>query len=261
MKTRLIDVFTYTARSARAVLAGACSLLPATAWAQGGPGFLFNPPSASIGAKLSYNVPSVGSDLFGFTRDEFTLDRGDFRSPQFGAEFAVRLTDRVDLATDLGWTRSRLRSQYRDWEDLDGLPIEQDTMFERTSLTFGAKYYLKDRGRSVGQFAWVPDGVAPYVGAGVGVMWHDLTQHGDFVDVDTFDIFTDRLQTKGVAPIADVRAGADFPLGRAAFLVGEARYNFGSGPTRGDYVGFGNTDLSGLTLTLGISFRFSFDRQ
>ncbi len=265
MTRRFIHDFTRTARQigsagfVGAALIGGAVLLPGQAWAQGGSGFLFDPPRASIGAKFSYSVPSAGSDIFGFAREQFTLDGGDFRSPQVGGEFAVRVTERLDLAADLGWTRSRQRSEYRDWVDLDGLPIEQDTTFERTSLTLGAKYYLKDRGRRIGQFAWVPNGVAPYVGAGVGVMWHDLVQSGDFVDIHTYDVYSDRLQTTGVAPIADVRAGADIPVGRAVFLTGEARYNFGSGPSRGDYVGFGDTDLSGLTLTFGISFRFSFD--
>lgn len=239
---------------------GACILLPHTAWAQGGPGFLFEPPRASVGARFSYSMPSAGSDLFGFAREQFTLDNRDFRSPQVGGEVAVRITDRLDLAADVGWTRSRRSSEYRNWEDLDGLPIEQDTAFERTSLTLGAKYYLRDRGRAVGQFAWIPTGFAPYVGAGVGVMWHDLTQAGDFVDLDTYDIFSDRLRTSGVSPIADARVGADFPVGRNVFLVGEARYNFGRGPTGGDYIGFADTDLSGITLTLGISFRFSGNR-
>ena len=236
----------------------ACVLLPSGAWAQGGPGFLFDPPRASVGVRMSYSMPAVGSDLFGFTRERFTIEDQDFRSPQFGGELAVRMTDRVDFVADVAWTRSRGSSEYRDWEDFDGLPIEQETAFERTSLTFGAKYYLGDRGRAVGQFAWIPTRIAPYVGGGVGVMWHDLTQNGDFVDFNTFDVFSDRLRTSGTSAIADARIGADFPVGRRVFLTGEARYHFGNGPTGGDYIGFADTDLSGLTLAFGISLRLPF---
>ena len=264
VKSLILDSFLQQAapagvrRIAFAAVFVAYVLLPTAAWAQGGPGFLFDPPRASIGMRMSYSMPTVGSDLFSFTRERFTLEDRDFRSPQFGGELAVRVTDRVDLVADVAWTRSRSSSEYRDWEDFDGLPIGQETAFERTSLTFGAKYYLGDRGRAVGQFAWIPTKIAPYVGGGVGVMRHDLTQNGDFVDFDTFDVFSDRLGTSGTSAIADARIGADFPVGRRVFLTGEARYHFGSGPTGGDYIGFADTDLSGLTLAFGISFRLPF---
>ncbi len=231
------------------------TLLPGVGLAQG-PGFLFGQPRAHLGARVGYSIPALDSDLFDFTRERFMLEDGGFRSPYFGGEFAIRVVDRLDFAIDLGWTRSRRRSEYRDWEDPDGLPIEQETTFERMSLTFGARYYLTERGRSVGQLAWIPNRIVPYVGGGFGTMWHDFIQEGDFVDLDTLDIFFDRLQASGSAWIADVRGGADFSLSRRVVLTGEARYNFGSGPTGGDYVGFADTDLTGLTLAFGAGFRF-----
>ena len=118
------------------VLAAAL-FLPKPASAQGGPGFLFAQPRASVGARFGYSFPAVGSDLFDFTRQQFTLDDSDFRSPYLGGEVAVRVAERVDVVVDFGWARSKRSSEYRDWEDLDDLPIEQETTFERISMVFG----------------------------------------------------------------------------------------------------------------------------
>ncbi len=236
------------------VLAAAL-FLPKPTHAQGGPGFLFAQPRASVGAKFGYSFPAVGSDLFDFTRQQFTLDDSDFRSPYIGGEVAVRVAERVDVVFDFGWARSKRSSEYRDFEDLDDLPIEQETTFERISMVFGAKYYLTSRGRAVGQFAWIPSRITPFVGVGAGVMWHEFAQLGEFIDFDTLDVFADRLLTSGVSPIVDARLGADFSISRRVVLVGEALYNFGSGSTGGDYVSFADTDLSGFKLVLGVSFR------
>ena len=230
-------------------------LLPNGAGAQGGPGFLFEQPRTTVGARIGYSFPAVGSDLFDFTREQFTLEGSDFRSPYVGGEIAVRVAQRADVVVDFGWARSKHFSEYRDWEDTDDLPIEQETTFKRISMTLGTKYYLTPRGRAVGQFAWIPNRVTPFVGAGVGVMWHEFRQVGDFIDFDTLDVFTDRLQTLGASPIVDVRLGANFSISRRVFLVGEARYDFGSGSTGQDYVSFADTDLSGFKFVFGVSFR------
>ena len=65
-------------------------------------------------------------------------------------------------------------------------------------------------------------------------MWHEFAQVGDFVDFDTLDVFADRLLTSGASSIMDARLGADFSISRRVVLVGEARYDFGSGSTGGD---------------------------
>lgn len=230
-------------------------VLPQAASGQG-PGFLFAQPRASVGVKLGYGIPAIDSELFDYSREQFTLAKSDFRSAYVGAEVAVRAAERVDLLGEFGWARSESASEYRDWVDQDGLPIEQVTTFRRRSLIFGARYYLMDRGRSVGQFAWVPRRIAPFLGGGIGVMWHEFVQNGDFIDFQTLEVFRDRIRTSGSSATFDVRGGADFSLSRRVVLSAESRYSFGSASTGGDYVGFDDLDLSGLTVLLGISFRF-----
>jgi hypothetical protein len=234
---------------------------PAGAAAQGGPGFLFSRPKVSIGFRGGYTVPRLSSNLFEQSRTDFTLNRWDFAGPYFGGDLAVRVAERWDLSLSAGWARGHGLSEYRAWVE-GGLPIEQETTFETASLAVGGRYYLKDRGRSVGRFAWVPARLAPYVGGGVGVMWYTFEQVGDFVDVLdpacplACPIYGDALRSDGSGLGLYASAGADLSIGKQFYLTGEARYNLASAGVRDAYSLFDPIDLSGLQVTTGISLRW-----
>ncbi len=229
---------------------------PVAGVAQGGPGFLFSRPKVSLGIRTGYTLPRASSQIFDFSREEFTLNRFDFDAPYLGGELAFRFSERWDAAISAGWSEGRGLSEYRNWVDQDNLPIEQETIFQTVSVVVGARYYFRDRGRSIGRFAWVPSRLSPFVGGGFGVVTYDFTQSGDFVDFQTLDIVTDQLTSTGAGAAAYASAGADFSLGKQFYLTGEARYAVASGGVEGDYSLYDGIDLSGLQLTTGISVRF-----
>ena len=178
-------------------------------------------------------------------------------------EVAVRVTERVDVALGLGFSRSVKRSHYNDWFEGDEgeIPIEQSTELSRVPITVSAKVYLKDRGRSVSQLAWIPERWAPYVGFGGGVMSYDFEQRGDFVearanDPDFADIFSDILLSGGKTATGHVMGGADFSLSPRLLLTAEGRYTWASAPMSPDFVNYDDMDLSGLQATLGFAVRF-----
>ena len=250
-------------RNAVLILTIASVGLPIPVTAQGGPGFLFERPDVSIALKSGYSLPTAESDLFSSSTEQFTLNRSDFRSPYLGGEIAVRATSRVDVGLNVGWARSRSLSEYRDYEEDIGskvVPIEQETTFETVTGALNVKYYLRERGRSIGRFAWVPGGIAPYIGSGVGRVGYKFLQAGDFVDIETCtpdgcDIFTDHLETDGNAWLVHASLGAEFSIGSRGFLTTEARYTYSRGEVRGAFVGYEAIDLSGLQLLAGIGIR------
>ena len=217
--------------------------------------FLFRTPRVTLGIRGGYAVARASSDIFDYTRKQLTVDRSDFDAPAFGGQLAMAVTPRVDIAIDLSVASTRTRSEFQDWVDNDDLPIEQETEFYRVPLTVGFKAYLKDRGRSLGRFAWVPAQWAPYVGAAGGWVWYKFAQQGDFVDFETLDIFWDRYVSKGTAPTIHVYGGADWSLSRSVFLTVEARYAWAKADLSRDFVDFDPVDLSGLQGSLGISIR------
>jgi hypothetical protein len=220
------------------------------------PDFLFRTPKVSLGLKGGYAVAKASGEIFEFTREQLTLGRRDFDAPAFGGQLAIQLAPRLDLAFDLTVSETRVRSEFRDWVGTDDLPIEQTTQFRRVPFTVGVKKYLKDRGRPIGSFAWIPTRWAPYLGASAGWVWYRFHQNGEFVDFETLDIFGDTFTSRGKAPTLHVYGGADWSLGPQFFMTAEARYAWARAEMGTDFVDFDPMDLSGLQATVGISVRF-----
>ena len=246
---------------------------PEDAVAQGGPGFLFKEPVVSVGLRMGYAMPNEGSDRFAHTREQLTIENSDFASAYSGGELSVRVSSRVDIALGVGHTRSITPSEFRCCLDLDSLAIEQTTEFTTTPVTLSAKYYLTDRGRSIGRFAWVPAVVSPFVGGGVGLTFYRFDQTGAWIDFTAedgewldhtnlpddarLDIFDDRFDSDGSGKQFHLLAGLDFSINKNLYLTGEGRYLWAdAGINERFFEGFEDVDLSGFQFTVGISARF-----
>ncbi len=232
-------------------------MLAAPTNAQGtGNGFLFKEPVGSFSLYGGFAQARAGSDIFSFITDELTLGHGDFGSPSFGAELAFRLRPRLDLVFSTSYAGRSAQSEFRDFVDNNDLPIEQTTKLERLPVTASAKLYLMDRGRSVGQFAWIPAQFAPFVGVGAGAMWYRFRQQGDFIDMSTLAVFPDKFESSGWTPAATGFAGVDLSLGPRFGLTGEAVYTLARARMSRDFTGFHRIDLSGYDGSLGLYVRF-----
>lgn len=246
---------TLLALAAGGLLAG--GLAPEAATAQGREGFLLREPTVALGFQMGYAVPDASSEIFRFVEDQLTVERSDFNAPSLGGFLAVRLGARLDARVDVSFSRAETRSEFRDWVDMDDLPIEQETYLQRVPLTLGLTWYLRDRGRTVGRFAWIPTDWNGYLGAGAGVTWYEFEQVGDFVDFETLDIFSEAYRNDGSTPTAHVYGGVERSLASRLLLTVEGRYTW-TDPVemRGDFVGFEPMDLSGFQVSVGFAARF-----
>ena len=222
----------------------------------GGDGFLFKAPSGSVAFRTGFDCAGAGSDLFSFTTKQLTVDRGDFSAPTIAGDVSIRLSERADVVISLAHSQSRTKSEFRDWLDNNRLPIEQTTTFQRIPITGSLKAYLVQPGRSIGHFAWIPTRVSPYVGAGGGMMWYRFAQAGDFIDFNTTRVFPDSFDSNGWTPTVHAFGGADISLHPRFGLTTQARYEWGKAKLSSDFAGFDRLDLSGFTLTTGISVRY-----
>jgi hypothetical protein len=220
------------------------------------PDFLFRTPRASLGVRFGYAMAMASSEVFDFAREQLTVGRRDFDAPTWGADLGIRVASRLDVTLSVARASSSKGSEMRHWVGEDDLPIEQVTDFQRMPLTLGVKAYLRDRGRSIGQFAWIPAAMSPYLGASAGWVWYNFDQDGEFVDFDTLDIFRDHFTQNGRAPTVHVYGGADWSLTPAFFLTTEGRYQWAKADMAGDFVGFDAMDLSGFQATVGLAVRF-----
>ena len=231
-------------------------MLAATPIAAQSADFLFRRPTVTLGVRGGWAVPRAESEIFVFTTEQLTVNRSDLSGFAVQVDLAARVQDRIDVVLSVGHSQSSILSEFRDFVDTDDLPIEQTTDFRRTPVTIGVKAFLKDRGRSVSRFAWVPSSWAPYVGAGVGLMVYEFAQSGAFVDYDTLDIFGKNFSSRGTTPAAHVATGMELSVGKHVLATGEARYLWGKANMSRDFVDFDRIDLSGFQITVGVAARF-----
>lgn len=244
------------ARISLLLLAGFALVAPSAVRAQDG--YLFRQPIVTIGLRAGAALPSANDDLHNLFMREFTLDRGDFRSAMLGADLSFAINPRLDLSVGVSYSESDRRSEYRDWV-VDGpgdVPIQQETRVRRIPLTAGVKFYPIERGRSISRYAWVPNNVLPYAGAGAGIMFYRVELDGEFVDEDEF-IVHDYLQSSGNAPMVNLFGGMEWWAHPRFGLNVEGRYHLASANLDRDFsTDFEKINLRGFQLTAGVVARF-----
>ena len=220
-----------------------------------GDGYLFHSPVLTLTVRGGYARANAGSDVFDDVTSNLTLDRGDFSSITGAGDITVHVKPRVDLVFSAAFSRSHQKSEFRDFVDNNDLPIEQTTTFERVPLTANVRVNLAPPGRSIGRLAWIPSRVVPYVGAGVGAMRYEFNQEGDFVNFTTNGVFPAILAAEGWAFVAQGMAGVDYSLSTQLGVSLDARYLHARGDLGPSFKGYERIDLSGMTATVGLSFR------
>lgn len=243
-------------RTRAAAAAAALLLVFATPAAGQHADFLFRRPTVTAVLRGGWAAPRARSEIFDQVVEDLTVERSDFKGGAVELEAGARVNERWDVTLGAGYSRGGVRSEFRDFVEDNDLPIEQTTTLQRGPLELGAKLYLKDRGRSISRYAWVPYPWAPYVGAGFGAMLYRFEQEGDFVDYETNEIFTADFRSTGAAPMGHVAAGAEFTLGPRMLATGEGRYQWARADMGRDFRDFDPIDLSGFQLTVGLGVRF-----
>ena len=225
-----------------------------------GDGFLFHAPEGRFTIRAGYDHANAHSDIFDQSVDLLTLKRGDFSGMTLGGEAGFSLGTRFDISADLSYSHKSAGSEYRALVDNNNQPIQQNTTFDRIPLTVNARFYLTEPGRSVGNFAWIPSKVVPWIGAGAGVMWYQFHQTGDFVDYQNNNVFNsadanDPYNAKASTGMVQAMAGADISLSPHVALRLDSRYVWAKASLPPQFTGFNNIDLSGVQGTLGLTYR------
>jgi hypothetical protein len=220
-----------------------------------GDGFLFRPPGGTWTFRGGFAHATANSDVFAFVTDELTVDRSDFSSPTFGTSIGIRLSERNELMFDVTYAGVNRSSEFRDWVDQNDLPIQQTTSLRRIPITVGLRHYITSPGRAIGEFAWIPARRSLYIAAAVGMMEYKFRQKGDFIDFATLNVFPDDFASQGWTPVMHAAAGLDIAWGTFTMVNIEARYVWAKAPMGADFVGFNALDLSGPSVTGGLTFR------
>jgi outer membrane protein W len=209
-----------------------------------------------LGAHAGMNFPRGGSDLFDMVTSELTLDKSDFRSPEFGFDLGFNIKSRYALVFALDCASASPVSESRKYTEANGNAIVQTTEFRQIPFTATFRYYTRNMGEKVGSFVWTPTRVNPYIGGGGGFLHYSFNQYGSFVDVNTLDIFDGNLSSSGVSWTGHVAGGVDVSITSRLYANFEVKYSFAHRNLSKDFVRFKPIDLFGLWTTAGIGFRF-----
>lgn len=222
-----------------------------------GDGYLFHQPRATFTLRGGYSQPAATGDVFAHALRNLTLSKSDFGAFSGGADIGIRLTSRFSLQLTGGYAQSNADSEMRDWVDNNDLPIEQSTKVIRAPFMAGVRFDLTNPGRTVGKLAFIPSRVTPYVSGGVGGMYYKFRQVGSFKDDNSINIFDTTLETSGRSFASYGAVGADFSLLPTLALTTEARYESArTRPSGYAFSDFDRIDLSGVTATIGLTFRY-----
>jgi len=221
------------------------------------PDFMLGRPRGSIGIRGSMLVASANSDIFDFVTERLAIDKKDFNTGSFAAEFGYNITPRFGVVGTWDLNQMNHQSDYRDWQDNRGLPIQQTTELSQMNVTVSAKFGLVSRGRAVSRLAWIPRTFVPYVGAGAGYGRYKFRQNGDFVDFDNGNrVFSDTFTSEGWAPTYHVMAGTDIQVYRHLILSLDGRYSWQHADLSEDFIGFAPIDLGGFRFGAGVHLAF-----
>lgn len=222
----------------------------------GGPGYLFQFPTGSFTVRGGFQSPQARSDVFSDATNLLTLHRRDLGGFSGALDVSGFVTPHLELSLGLDVERRGAGSEYRKWEFEDGTPIRQRTTLARTPILLSLRWYPVAPGEQIGRFAWIPRRVVPFVGAGAGGMHYTYRQVGDFVDFANGNrVFPADLESSGWTWAAAASAGVHVSLSRFAVLTTQARATWSRATLGRAFLGFQPIDLSGLSLTTGLTFR------
>ena len=235
-------------RTTLTILATAAVLLLATA-ADAQPRYGSNYGSNNaLRFRLGLFTPDADSTYWNDNFDVFTGDGEDFEDGTFGIDFRYGLGRRSSLMFSGDVWEGQHDQAYRDYVDERGRDIFHSTTLDIASL--GAAYVINFTGSGAT--------VQPYAGIGGAVYFWDLEESGDFIDFfpQEPEIFTTTFKDNGEAYGWYWLLGVEFPLGPRWGAFAEARWQRADDDLSGDFEGLGKVDLSGRTISGGLSWRF-----
>jgi len=188
-----------------------------------------------------------GDSVYWRTREaDFFGSTSDFDDDRLGVTFTHMRSERWGVMFTASAHEGQQTTSFIDFVDFDGSDIFHTTTLETSDIGVGIVYYILRRDAIV----------APYVGAGGGFYFYDLREEGDFIDFDTFDIFSGSFTGSGDTFGLWAIVGLEIPITTSFSIFGEARWHDATADLEDDFRDFGEIDLGGRELTVGASFRF-----
>ncbi len=206
------------------------------------------PGQSNIRFSLGEFAPDGSSSYWEDKEIDFTGSTDELADITLDIDYIYYWTERFGALVSMGGWQGKQTQSYRDFVDLSGRDISHLTTVEGVWLDFGLVFHLFDRRRAI----------MPYVGAGGSVVFWELSEEGEFIDFDRSppEVFNDAFFADGDAFGWFFLVGLEVPVSDSVALFAEGRWRRAEDELGSDFAGFGTLDLSGRSITGGVSFVF-----
>ncbi|HVR97431.1 MAG TPA: hypothetical protein VMW27_12505 [Thermoanaerobaculia bacterium] len=194
--------------------------------------------------RMGLFTPDGESEYWTGKELEFTGEAADLENIVVGTDYLLTLSPWTGVLFSGSFFEGDTTQSYIGFEDNFGDRIRHDTTLDLG--TFTAAFVFQLAGEEVP--------IRPYLGFGGGLYVWRLEESGDFIDLDTLEIFDATLESDGAVLGYFGVAGVEVPLGRSFSLLAEGRWHQAEDELSGDFEDFGTIDLSGLEITAGLSW-------
>lgn len=179
---------------------------------------------------------------------DFFADASEFEDFTFAVDFLYFLSARTGVLLSVGGWEGEQTQSYRDFVDSQGDEITHLTRLDQAWLDLGVVFHLLARRAAL----------MPYVGAGGSVVSWELEEDGDFIDfgLEPELVFRDTFVSSDEAFGYFLLVGVEIPLTSNAGLFAEGRWRWADDELDGDFAGLGTLDLSGRSISAGVSISF-----
>jgi len=216
------------------------------------------PSSGAFTFRLGGFFPSGDGSFWEANEAAFTLDHSDFNGVIGGVGYTGAVSNFFEIGINLDFYAASSLSADRFFNDQLGNPILHDTRLSEAPLTLDFKLLPAGRyaRRGPGGNRYVRRPV-PYIGAGIGTVYWQYEEEGDFVASD-LSIVYDRLVDSGFAFEQHVLAGVEFPASPNWNITLEGRYSWADTSVGGAFttVNPGQLELGGASFFVGGALRF-----
>jgi hypothetical protein len=210
-----------------------------------------------ITIKGGYYMLAGKSDLWEYNEELLTLSVEDFNNFNGALELGFPVDKRFDISVEFGFYKDTAYTEYREFVDEWGDSIVQQISLRIVPIMFNGKFYpiakttrKELRGRTEYR------GVAPYVGAGLGLYIWRYEELGDYIDFYDGSIYTTQFLSNGTDLGVNLRGGVEIALGSSVAFMAEFSHHIIKGELSEDFVGFEKFDLGGNLFSFGFVFHY-----
>ncbi len=203
---------------------------------------------SSIRFSIGQFSPDGSSSYWQEKEIDFTGSTEELDDITLSVDYLYFWTEQFGALVSMGGWQGKQTQSYRDFVDLSGRDISHLTTVEAVWLDLGIVFHLFDSRRAI----------MPYFGAGGSVVVWELAEEGEFIDfgLSPPEVFNDAFVADGDAFGWFFLVGLEIPVSDSVSLFAEGRWRSAEDELDGDFAGFGTLDLSGRSITGGVSLVF-----